>query len=201
MPWFCKKSALFVCLRGLDCHLEYSFKSILGKKQQNFSMQGPSFVYCTRNVSRSAPIPRNLLPRKIPRSAPKSWQVYLTVPRTYPYYHQRKPPEVFFKNPVLKNFPKFTAEKFKNFTKIARNFSKNRLLHSCFPVKLAIILRTSFLLNISRWLLYRANCIIIKCRFLISETTIAITKWVSQRSSMVVWSGLPRIMQWAPYLL
>ena len=83
-----------------------------------------------------------------------------------------------------KNFPKFTAEKFKNFTKIARNFSKNRLLHSCFPVKLAIILRTSFLLNISRLLLYRANCIIIKCRFLISETTIAIT---SEFPKEVLW--------------
>ena len=186
MPWFCKKkSALFVCLRGLNSHLECSFKSILGKKQQNFPMRGPSFVCCTWNVSRSAPIPRNLLPRKIPRSAPKSWQVYLTMPRIYHIIIRGSLRRCSLKTLFLnKNFPKFTAEKFKNFTKIARNFSKNRLLHSCFPVKLAIILRTSFLLNISRWLLYRANCIIIKCRFLISETTIAIT---SEFPKEVLW--------------
>ena len=42
-----KNRALFVCIYGLNSHLNYSFKSILEKKHQNFSLLGPSFVWCT----------------------------------------------------------------------------------------------------------------------------------------------------------
>ena len=43
VPWFCKnsvlileKSALFVCIYGLDSHLKCSFKSILDRRHQRF---------------------------------------------------------------------------------------------------------------------------------------------------------------------
>ena len=67
LPWFCKKSAmifeknaLLVCIYELSSHLKSSFKSMLEKKHQIFSLRTLSIVSLTWNVYRSVPIPRNL---------------------------------------------------------------------------------------------------------------------------------------------
>ena len=49
-----EKSAMFPRIYGLHSHLKCILKSILERKHQNY------FVCRTRNVYRSAPIPRNL---------------------------------------------------------------------------------------------------------------------------------------------
>ena len=67
LPWFCKKramifekNALLVCIYELSSHLKSSFKSMLEKKHQIFSLRTLSIVSLTWNVYRSVPIPRNL---------------------------------------------------------------------------------------------------------------------------------------------
>ena len=73
MPWFCKKVPRFwknvpcLCASvGCNYNLKRTFKSILEKKDQNFSLWGLFFVYHTWNVYRSTPIPRKLFcPEKL----------------------------------------------------------------------------------------------------------------------------------------
>ena len=73
VPWFCKKVPWFwknvpcLCASvGWNYNLKRTFKSILEKKDQNFSLRGFFFVYHTWNVYRSAPIPGKLFcPEKL----------------------------------------------------------------------------------------------------------------------------------------
>ena len=57
VPWYCKKIAviflkntLFICMYRLNSHLKCIFKSILEKKNENFSLRSSSFAYHTWNV-------------------------------------------------------------------------------------------------------------------------------------------------------
>ena len=57
-----------VCMHfGLNSNLKCTYKSILEKKDQTFSLRGPPFVCLTRNVYQSPSISRKLpCPKKIP---------------------------------------------------------------------------------------------------------------------------------------
>ena len=55
-----EKIALFVCIYGLNSHLKCSFKNILKKKQEKFSLRSPAFVCRAWSVYQSASVPRNL---------------------------------------------------------------------------------------------------------------------------------------------
>ena len=67
---------LLECIYWLNSHFKCSFKNILEKKQEHFSLQSPPFVCLAWSVYRSASSPRNLFyPRKIPGCAPVTFNL------------------------------------------------------------------------------------------------------------------------------
>ena len=79
--------------------------------------------------------------------------------RSWESKRQNKPPEVFCKTGVLRNFAKFRGKHlcqslfFKTVASLRpAALLKMRLWHRCFPVNLAKFLRTAFLAEHLRWL-------------------------------------------------
>ena len=62
--------------------------------------------------------------------------------------------QVFFKVGILKNFTIFTEKHLCRSLK-AYNFNKKRLLHRCFPVNIAKVLRTALFIEHLWWLLLK----------------------------------------------
>ena len=100
VPWFWSKFLGLCITHELNSHLKYSYKSILVKKHQRFSLRSLSFICRTWNVYRSVPNPRNFL---CPEKFLVSWLRNLCG-KLNNFLH------VFYKRDLRKSFSKLLME-------------------------------------------------------------------------------------------